>query len=147
MSDEKSSVQSPQVRAQTDRPTRSKRVPFGVSKQKLGVGLDIPGYHLYWVNDTPGRVSEAQKGGYEFVAPKEVGEVSDGSQVKRLVGTNEDGSAMYAYLMKIEDAYYLEDQATMQKEIDKFDTAINRGTLDEKPGDKRYNAGISIKHS
>jgi hypothetical protein len=106
--------------------------------------MEIPGYHLHWVNDTAGRVAEAQQGGYVFVEPKEVGDPSKETQIKRIVGAQEDGSALYAYLMKIEEEFYAEDQAKLQGDVDKFERAIRRGELDAKPGDKRYNGGIKI---
>jgi hypothetical protein len=108
--------------------------------------MTLEGYHLHWVNDSAGRIQEAQRGGYTFVEPKEVQAVDDGTQVKRLVGRNEDGSALYAYLMKIEMDFYHEDQATIQREVDRFDTAIKRGTIDEKSGDNRYH-NIHISNS
>lgn len=132
------------VRTQADRPARTKRIPFGVARSKLGVTLELPGYHLHWVNDTAGRIAEAQQGGYTFVEPKEIGEAGQDSQVKRLVGTQEDGQAMYAYLMKLENEFYEEDQKINLKIADEFDNAIRRGELDNKPGDKRYNGGIKI---
>lgn len=139
-------IPTPQVRTQADRPKRESRVPFGVARTKLEVPMTLEGYHLHWVNDSAGRVQEAQRGGYTFVEPKEVQAVDDGTQVKRLVGRNEDGSALYAYLMKIEMDFYNEDQATIQREVDRFDTAIKRGTIDEKSGDNRYH-NINISNS
>lgn len=139
-------IPTPQVRTQADRPKRESRVPFGVARTKLEVPMTLEGYHLHWVNDSAGRIQEAQRGGYTFVEPKEVQAVDDGTQVKRLVGRNEDGSALYAYLMKIEMDFYNEDQATIQREVDRFDTAIKRGTIDEKSGDNRYH-NIHISNS
>lgn len=132
------------VRTEADRPQRSKRIPFGTARTKLGITMMIDGYHLHWVNDSAGRVAEAQAGGYTFVEPKEIGDASKESSIRRLVGTNEDGTAMYAYLMKIENAFYDEDQKDVQAIADKFELAIRRGELDSRPGDKRYNAGIKI---
>jgi hypothetical protein len=137
---------TPLIRTQADRPKREARVPFGVARTKLEVPMTLEGYHLHWVNDSAGRVQEAQRGGYTFVDPKEIQAADSGSQVKRLVGRNEDGSAMYAYLMKIENEFYAEDQQTIQSEVDRFDAAIKRGTIDEKAGDRRYN-NISISKS
>lgn len=143
---EKSNGAAPQpvVRSEADRPVRAKRIPFGAARSKLGVTMSVPGYHLHWVNDAAGRVAEAQAGGYTFVEPKEVGDAASGTQVKRLVGTQEDGSALYAYLMKIEDEFYAEDQKLNTKIADEFEQAIRRGKLDEKAGDHRYNGGIKI---
>lgn len=42
-------ITTSQIRAEHDRPQRTKRIPFGVPKTKLGVNLDIPGYHLFGV--------------------------------------------------------------------------------------------------
>jgi len=137
---------TPLVRTQADRPKRESRIPFGVARTKLSVPMELEGYHLHWVNDSAGRIQEAQRGGYTFVEPKEVGAPEDGSQVKRLVGKNEDGSAMYAYLMKIEMEFYIEDQKLIQSEVDRFDSAIKRGTLEEKAGDNRYSK-INITQS
>jgi len=136
----------PLVRTQADRSKRESRIPFGVARTKLNVPMELEGYHLHWVNDSAGRIQEAQRGGYTFVEPKEVGAPEDGSQVKRLVGKNEDGSAMYAYLMKIEMEFYHEDQQLIQSEVDRFDSAIKRGTLEEKAGDNRYSK-INITQS
>ncbi len=137
---------TPLVRTQADRPKRGSRIPFGVARTKLSVPMEIPGYHTHWVNDVAGRIQEAQRGGYTFVEPKEVQAPEDGSQVKRLVGKNEDGSAMYAYLMKIENEFYAEDQQLIQSEVDRFDSAIKRGTLEEKAGENRYSK-INITQS
>lgn len=130
-------------------PQRAKRVPFGVPKSKLEISQGIPGYHLHWINDSPGRVHEAQAGGYEFVTPSEVGWEQDGTEqrVKKRVGLQEDGSAMNAYLMKIRQDWYEEDQQKIQAVQDQFDDAIRRGTLNEQNTDKRYvpKEGIKIR--
>lgn len=142
MSDVKQTT--PAVRSEADRPQRAKRIPFGVKRQKLGVSMDIPGYHLRWINDDGVRIVQAEQGGYMFVTPAEIGLTDKDSQVKRLVGKTETGSPLYAYLMKLEQAFYEEDRAVSQKEVDKFDTAIKSGSVEARPGDNRYNAGIKI---
>ena len=134
-----------QIRAEHDRPQRTKRIPFGVPKTKLGVNLDIPGYHLFWCNDTENRIAGAQAGGYEFVAPKEIGEVREDSQVRRLVGTDKYGSPLYAYLMKIKQEWHQEDKAKLAEIDDQFENAIRRGKLFEQAGDARYDAGIKFR--
>ena len=82
------------------------RQPFGVPRLKLSVPFEIPGYHLHWINDTTGRIQEALNGDYEFVDPKEVGVEGVDGRYQCLVGTNEDGSAQIAYLMKIRQDWY-----------------------------------------
>lgn len=135
------------VRVEGDRPQRKQRIPFGVPRTKLSVSAGIPGYHLHWINDVSGRIYGAQEGGYEYVAPKEVGAEGNETQVKRLVGTNEDGSPMFAYLMKIRQEWYEEDKAESQKVNDEIERAIKGGKLNEQSGDNRYvpREGISIK--
>lgn len=119
------------------------RIPFGHARSKLEISMTIEGFHLHWVNDSHGRLMAAQQGGYQFVSPKEIGSSEEGTQVKRLAGTREDGDSLFAYLMKIELDLYAEDQAVLQNEVKKFETAIKAGTLEEKGG-HRYDAGIKI---
>ena len=134
-----------QVRAECDRPQRAQRTPFGVPTTKLGVTLEVPGHHLYWCNDAGGKIEQAQAGGYEFVTPKEIGETRDGSQVKRLVGTNKDGSPLYAYLLKIKQEWHEEDKSKLAEVDDQFEKAIKQGKLLEQPGENRYNGGIRFQ--
>lgn len=134
-----------QVRAEHDRPQRPRRIPFGVPKTKLGVNLSVPGHHLYWCNDIENQIEEAQAGGYEFVTPKEIGEVREDSQVRRLVGTKKDGSPLYAYLLKIKQEWHEEDKAQLAEIDDQFERAIRRGKLSEQPGDARYDGGIQFR--
>jgi hypothetical protein len=127
---------------------RRERRPFGVPRSKLSVAKGISGYHLHWVNDDAGRIFEAEEGGYEFVSPEEVGrpKSSDG-KVKQLVGKKEDGTGLFAYLMKIREEWYLEDQQEIQSSIDRVENAIKRGTFEENTNDRRYvpKQGISIR--
>ncbi|HMZ55836.1 MAG TPA: hypothetical protein PLT48_13370 [Nitrospira sp.] len=133
-------VQKPteQVRNEAERVRRPERIPFGVPQSRLNVPLQIPGYHLHFINDSPGRLQQAQLGGYTFVAPSEIGLSGAETQYKVLAGRNEDGSAMYAYLMKIELEFYEEDQRFHQKTVDQFDEAIRRGKIEERGNENRY---------
>jgi hypothetical protein len=135
------------VRTEGERPQRKQRVPFGIPRAKLSVAVPIAGYHLHWINDAPGRIQGALDGGYEFVSPSEVGAESSESQVKIFAGTNEDGSPMMAYLMKIKNEWREEDKITQRRMDDQIEAAIKGGKLDERAEDKRYipSAGISIK--
>lgn len=135
------------ARTEADRPQRKTRTPFGVPKFKLGVPMQIEGFHLHWINDTPGRVQEALSSGYQFVVPKEVGIPTEETQVKRLVGTQESGEPLYAYLMKIELDYYEEDQKELQRQVDMFDNLVRQGKLEQATNDKRYQPGTGIKIS
>ena len=128
---------------QEKKTTRKERIPLGVPRKKLEA-KPIEGYHLHWVNDYPGRVIEAMAGGYQFVEYSET-EINDfvtpgnsdlGTRVKRQVGKNENGEALFAYLMKIEENLWKQDQEELQKRNDLVDQAIRRGDLN--PVDNQY---------
>ena len=128
---------------------RKERIPLGVPRKKLEA-KPIDGYHLHWVNDYPGRVTEALRGGYSFVESHET-EINDsvtpgnsdvGTRVKRLVGRDEHNGPLYAYLMKIEENMWLEDQAEIQERNNMVDEALRRGDLN--PVDRQYGS-VSIK--
>jgi len=119
-----------------------KRIPMSVPKAKLAVP-DISGYHCHWINDYAGRIMQAHQGGYEFVSEDEaminnfsLGTASDlsgntdmGSRVSVVVGKNEDGTALRAYLMKIRNEWFAEDQAVAQERVDAVDQQIKRGRV------------------
>jgi hypothetical protein len=128
---------------------RNKRKPFGGARLKLNVETQLEGYHYRWVNDEPGRIAGALAGDYTFAEPSEVGrEESEDSRVKELVGTNKDGSSLYAFLMRIPLEYYYEDQKEKQSYLDDIDRAIKGGEVAAHSSDKRYTpkGGISIKN-
>jgi hypothetical protein len=115
---------------------------MSVPKAKLSVP-EISGYHLHWINDYAGRIPQAHQGGYEFVTSEEamvnsfsLGTASDltgntdmGSRVSVVVGKNEDGSPLRAYLMKIRNEWFVEDQEVAQERVDAVDQQIKRGRV------------------
>ena len=105
---------------------RAERVPFGLPEQKWHTPSD-DGYHYRVFNDNwrkePGRVQRAMAAGYEVV---------DNENSGCNVGTNDDGSEIKAVLMRIPDKFYKEDRARKDKELDKIDEQINRGSFDSK---------------
>lgn len=125
------------TRNANERPTRERvRNVFNGTQAKLTVNNQIPGYHMHIFNDEPGRIQTAIDGGWEFVTPDEVGGVKDsvtsgntdlGDKVRFLVGTSEKGDGLYAYLMKIKEEWWQEDQAEIQKRNDRVDDAIRGG--------------------
>lgn len=113
-----------------------KRNVFNGTETKLRVSNQIPGYHLHIFNDIAGRIQTALDAGYEFVAPSEVGGVSVnvtdrntdlGDKVRFLVGRTETGEPMYAYLLKIRQDWYEEDQAALEQRNMLIDEAIRSG--------------------
>ena len=136
------------------RAERRQRGAFNGTRGKLQVGYSIPGYHLYIFNDTPGRITAATDNGYEFVHPEEVGGTTTnvvsrntdlGDKVRFLVGSN-DGEPMYAYLMKIKQEWWEEDQADLAKRNKQIEQSIRGGKLtgDGMNTEGFYNAGIKV---
>lgn len=125
------------TRNANERHTRERvRNVFNGTQAKLTVNHQIPGYHMHIFNDEPGRIQTAIDGGWEFVTPDEVGGVKDsvtsgntdlGDKVRFLVGTSEKGDGLYAYLMKIKEEWWQEDQDEIQKRNDRVDDAIRGG--------------------
>lgn len=145
-----------QVRSASDRPSRKQRGAFNGTEGKLKVGHGIDGFHLHIFNDIPGRLQTAQDNGYEFVAPAEVGGVTSnvvsrntdiGDKVRYLVGKDEAGGPMYAYLMKQRLEWYEEDQAALQRRSDLVDDAIRNGkvTADGHSAEGFYSPSGGIK--
>ena len=124
-------------RSENERPQRErKRGTFSGTSQKLSVTKSIPGYHLHIFNDDGTRIEDAISGGWEFCTPSEVGRTSShvvsrnadlGEKVKFRVGKLESGEPMYAYLMKIKEEWWLEDQALAQSKNDLIDEAVRTG--------------------
>jgi hypothetical protein len=118
--------------------TRKRRNTFNGTEAKLTVRNQIPGYHLHVFTDDGGRIKEAMDGGYEFVAPDEVGGVSEnvvsrngdlGERIRYLVNPRAEGSKQYGYLMKIRQEWYEEDQAEVQAKNNRIDAAIRKGKI------------------
>lgn len=130
--------------------TRKERIPLGAPVQKLHAEAR-PGYVRRWVNDEPGRISQAQNGGYSFVADQtkvgtgsEDGNTDMGSAVSRVVDRR---TGQRAFLMEIPKDFYDADQAEKQKRIDAIDGAIKTGNINRQADDGRYvpKTGINIK--
>lgn len=106
---------------------RKKRVPLGTPKQKMGAPKRA-GYVRRWVNDTPGRLIQAQEAGYEFVADEESAHEKGRAGARKLrVGVTEEKVSLYAYLMEIPEEFYNEDQALKQEPIDQFEDQLRHG--------------------
>lgn len=113
-----------------------KRGGFAGTSQKLSVSKSIPGFHLHIFNDDGARIEEAISVGWEFVTPDEVGKTTPhvvsrntdlGDKVRFLVGKQEGGGPLYAYLMKIKEEWWQEDQGLIQARNDLIDEAIRTG--------------------
>lgn len=136
---------------------RKKRVPLGTLRPKLSIDITIPPNKVpRWINDYPGRLRQAELGGYAFLEDPTI-HVGDGpdnrkdtlsTKVRSLVGTNDDGSPLHAYLMVIDKDLYDEDQKRKQEPLEEFDKALLAGNVEGTVGtDGRYipSPGITIK--
>lgn len=123
----------------SDGAVRRKRSVFNGTKGKLSVDANIPGYHLHILNDAGTRIQDALDNGYTFVKPEEVSGISENvvsrngdlgdSRIRFLVGSTDKGDPMYAYLMKIRQEWYEEDQTELNAKNDKIDAAIRKGHI------------------
>lgn len=123
---------------------RKERVPIGVPEKKWSCPVN-DGYHYRVFNDNwmtrPGNIQKAKAAGYEFVDSE-----SD-RQKPQIVGTNDNGTAITGYLMRIPQEIFDEDQKAKQKEVDRIDEQIKAGSLQQSAGDRRYIPSTGIKIS
>ena len=133
------------------------RIPMSVPRAKLTTP-ELPGFHCHWVNDYPGRILQASSAGYEFCSQDEalitindlagsaLGQGTDlGSRVSLVVGKNEDGSPLRAYLMKIRLEWYKEDQLAGQSQVDKIHEGMRQGLPVAGDASNRYVKTNSMK--
>lgn len=132
------------VRDEADRPKRPGRLNFGGPRLKLQFD-SRPGYHRCWMNDDGQTIQEAEASGYTFVEDARQESTDTGCKVRRLVGKNESGGALYAYLMEIRQEYFEEDQAKIAEHADKVDAAIRSKKLPQsQEQEKFYDRGVKM---
>lgn len=146
MSEKLTAAGTPDQRTREARATRDgdraprrerQRGVFNGTNKKLDVITQIPGYHLHILNDSPGRIDRAVAGGYEFVMQGEVAlgesnKVVDSNsavdgKIRFIVGTTDQNEPLYAYLMKIPQEWYDEDQAEIAAQIAAKEAPIRNG--------------------
>lgn len=131
---------------------RSTRVPLGVARSRLSVPVRA-GYVRRWVNDTEGRLLQAEQGGYQYatdqalqIGSADIDNVNRdlGARVSRVV---DKSTGQKAYLMEIKEDFYAEDQAVKAKAVAEKDRLIKTGKVDD--DESRYipdkGRGISIE--
>jgi hypothetical protein len=106
--------------------------------------MEIPGYHLHWMADRPGRIQQAQRAGYEFVKPEEVvlnpsrviggapdGNADMGTRVGILTnaGDERNGGVCQQYLMKIRLEWYRQNKGVLNDRSALVMEAINKGVI------------------
>ena len=129
-----------EARAEAQSTGRRKRTPFGSLNMKLSVdqatldNLKKRGMVARWINDDNHgqRIKDAYAGDYEFVEATGNEVIGNSAadvdkRIKKLVGTEKDGSPKYAYLMAIKSEYHAEDQAAKEQINSKVDETIRAG--------------------
>jgi hypothetical protein len=106
--------------------------------------MEIPGYHLHWMADRPGRIQQAMRAGYEFVKPEEVqvnpsriiGGASDGNSdmgtkvgILTNAGDERNGGVCQQYLMKIRLEWYRKNKSVLDARNNLVLEAINKGAI------------------
>lgn len=114
---------------------RKQRVPIGGRRTKLQLSeADMKkhkGYVLRWVNDVAGRVQDALAGGYEFVTPDGATSLGEGAihegntdEGARVSKTVDKRIGTRAYLMRISEEWYQEDQEAKEQQLMAVDHAL-----------------------
>lgn len=109
--------------ANVKRPTRT---PLG-QRSRLNVTGKEPGFQYRIVNDNEGRVQDFIDAGYEIVTDNKVS-VGD----KRIANPTQEGTPVkvhvgggqQAYLMRIKDEWYKEDQNVKQAQINELEESM-----------------------
>ena len=122
---------------------KKRRVPLGQMRKKLAVE-ELPGFVMRWVNDVESRVFDAEEGGYAFVTYAELNgrpigqrntvpsSLEMGAKVQKAVGKDDQGAPIHAYLMKIKQEWYDEDQREKDRAVDATeDGVVNYNSVDD----------------
>ena len=121
---------------------------------------EIPGYRLYWFVDRPGRISWAQRVGYEFVTDEEMqlsnrqlgsdqtldGNQNLGSRISLYGDTDAQGNPLNLYLMKIRQEWYDKDRKVQEASSEAIVATLKRGMIGAEndtaaDASKRYTKG------
>jgi len=116
--------------------TRRERTPFSANRKRLEVTTKEAGFVYRWFNDQDDRIQRAQDAGYEFVkkgetqvGDKEVGRGNTdiNSRTSTVVGRTAQSQPIRAFLMRIPEPWYQEDQAKKEAGNRMVDEAIRAG--------------------
>ena len=117
---------------------RKMRVPGETIRRKLSYpGED--GYEMRWANDKDTRITDLLERGWDHVLKDEGKAVGDpdvanevaqdlGTQVSRVVGAEDDGRPIKAYLMKIRKDWYEEDRKAKDDYLTQLEKQIKDGS-------------------
>ena len=118
--------------------------------KRLEVHGEREGFTRRWFNDDKGgsNIAAARASGWRFVERQDVQlnaamtprNTDLGSHVQECVGTNENGSPLFAYLMEIPTWLFEKHQEARIAYNRQLMAQIKGGTLGQRPGDGRYTA-------
>lgn len=109
------------------------RVPFGQQAKKLDYS-QREGFQRRWINDYPGRIQRAQRGGWVHV-----------EELGKPVESNVGSQGLKAFLMEIPNEFYEADFEAKQEKLNEVDAQIYHGTHKQEAGDRRYVPEGAIK--
>ena len=102
---------------------------------RLSVNEGLMDRHKYayrFINDTGGRLHELTvNDDWDVVKDPRVKSDNDnqGAPVRKLVGSNQDGSPIYAYLCRKLKTYYVADRKSKAKRTDDLEAELKRGVV------------------
>ncbi len=120
------------------------------SKATLDINKELLNDELRyrWVNDSNGRIENLRETGYEVVDQASFAK-GEAITTRRRVGTNKDGSALFAVLMATPKKWFDERQAQSEKARSENERGMVSGKTDgkEKLDDGFYQKGGTISRS
>ena len=127
---------------------RPKRIPVSGNRDILSVHGKEKGFVYRWVNDKGNAIAKFKAAGYEPVTHTvTVGQLSVNATDQKggIISVNVGGSTT-AFLMRIKEEWYKEDQAAKQVDIDAMSEDIYR-TLNDKEDGKYGSVSIQSRKS
>lgn len=124
---------------------KKQRIPVSGNRDVLTARGKEAGWVYRWVNDTNHRILTFKEGGFEHANSSDIDIGSIGVDNPSIVGgivSKDVGQGTTAYLMRIKQEFYDEDQKVKVSKVDATEEALNE-KLRELSG--RY-GGIEINH-
>jgi len=115
------------IRRSTKKDNTRKRIPVGEARNILTVQGKEKGFVYRWVNDVDNRITEFKQAGYDHVVDDSLDIGSDDVKQGSVVGktiSKSVGQGVTAYLMRIKEEWYKEDQQAKLSKVDSSEELI-----------------------